>query len=351
MKISVIIRAYNEDEHIEKLLLGIAAQTVVAHEVILVDSGSNDSTVEIARRYGCKIVHIDKHEFTFGRALNRGCAAANGDICVFPSGHVFPTYDNWLEKLISPFKEERVALSYGRQRGSHINKFSEHQIFARWFPNESVCPQKSYFCNNANCAIRRSVWGTLPYDETVTGLEDLAWGKAVQARGGWIAYVAEAEVVHVHDETWEQIQNRYRREALAMRAIDDHARFTRVDLAWLLARNIFSDASVALRQGIFSKELASIIKFRYNQLLGTWRGFNGPPDVSAELRSRFYYPSSPHAERLLHLAEERHLIDYDALRAGARELPVAGPDGALESNKENGNEGLGTVVHIIRKDR
>ena len=351
MKVSVVIRAYNEDEHIEKLLLGISAQSLKADEVILVDSGSTDNTVEIARRYGCTIVSIEKHEFTFGRALNRGCAAASGDICVFPSGHVFPTYHNWLEALVAQFNDECVALSYGRQRGSDINKFSEHQIFARWYPTESVCPQKSYFCNNANCAIRRSAWETLAYDETLTGLEDLAWGKAVQANGGWIAYVAEAEVVHVHDETWEQIQNRYRREAMAMRGIDDHATFTRLDLVWLLARNIFSDASVALRQGVFSREATTIIRFRYNQLLGTWRGFNGPPDISAELRACFYYPSSPHTDRLLHLAEERHLIDYNTLKATAQPTGTAGADVAADGTEDDESIGAAAVIHMIRKDR
>ena len=124
MKISVVIRSYNEDEHIERLLLGLEAQRVKAHEIILVDSGSTDRTVEIARRYVDEIVPIDKAEFTFGRALNRGIEAASGDICVFPSAHVYPLYDTWLEKLAAPFRDARVVLAYGRQSGNHLNKFS-----------------------------------------------------------------------------------------------------------------------------------------------------------------------------------------------------------------------------------
>ncbi len=313
MKISVIIRAYNEDEHLEKLLLGIAAQTVEPHEVILVDSGSSDQTVEIARRYGVTIVTIDKSDFTFGRALNYGCQAASGDICVFPSAHVYPVFDNWLETLVIPFENKRVVLSYGRQIGNHINKFSEHQVFARWFGNESVCPQQTYFCNNANCAIRRSEWEQYPYDESLSGLEDLAWAKAAQARGGWIAYAAEAVIVHVHDETWQQVFNRYRREAIAMRSIDDHAKFTRLDLAWLMTRNIFADCAEAGRQGVLRKEIGSIFKFRYNQLSGTYRGFNEPPEVSAALRSLFYYPKSPHENRLAQREKTRHAIRYEDL--------------------------------------
>jgi len=323
MGVSIVVRAYNEERHIEKLLLGIRAQRKMVDEIVLVDSGSTDGTVDIGRRYGCKVISIDRHEFTFGRALNRGCAATSGEICVFVSAHVFPLYDDWLEKLVAPFEDRRVVLSYGRQRGGHVNKFSEHQIFARWYPAQSAFPQKTYFCNNANAAIRRSIWEALPYDESLTGLEDLAWAKTAQSRGGWIAYMADAEIVHLHDEIWEQVQNRYRREAIAMRAIDEHARFTRLDLAWLLWHNVVSDAKVAMRQGVFRREAVSIIKFRYNQLLGTWRGFNGPPEVSAELKARFYYPSRPHPEPSKVL-EERQLIDYDSLRADAGDgaMPV-----------------------------
>lgn len=338
MKISVVIRSYNEDEHIERLLLGIRAQRLRAHEIILVDSGSTDRTVEIARRYVDKVVPIDKAEFTFGRALNRGIEAATGDICVFPSAHVYPLYDTWLDKLAAPFANPRVVLAYGRQSGNHFNKFSEHRIFARWFPAESACPQQSYFCNNANCAIRRSTWETQPYDETLTGLEDLAWAKAAQAGGGWLAYSAEAEIVHVHDETWAQVHNRYRREAIAMRRIDEHARFSAFDFVGLLTANVTADLVEALRRGVLAKEFGSIFAFRFNQMLGTYRGYNDPPEVSAQLRARFYYPTSPHEQRLADDEHARHRIDYDALQAeaegGARVVRIAAEKRTAEKRSD-----------------
>lgn len=317
MKLSIVIRAHNEAEHIARLLLGIGAQSVTPHQVILVDSGSTDETVAIAREAGAEIVRIDKAEFTFGRALNRGCAAATGDVLVFVSAHAYPVRSTWLEHLTAPFADERVVLSYGRQRGNSTNRFSEHQIFAQWFPAHSVCPQPHHFCNNANCAIRRSAWEELPYDEKLTGLEDLAWAKEARARGGWIAYVAEAEVIHVHDEPWEIIRNRYRREAMAMRAIDEHAHFTRGSLVGLLARTVVSDARAAARQGVLRQELGSIVRFRYNQLTGTYRGYNGPPEVSAQLRARFYYPGE-NGQPLGDGEGVDEAIDYELLEAQAR---------------------------------
>lgn len=347
MSVSIVIRAHNEAEHIERLLAGIAQQTVAPGEVILVDSGSTDDTVALARAGGARIVPIERSDFTFGRALNRGCAAAGGDLLVFISAHAYPVRTTWLEQLLAPFENDRVALSYGRQRGNGTNRFSEHQIFARWFPPQSVCPQPTHFCNNANCAIRRSVWEEHPYDEGLTGLEDLAWAKEVQARGRWLAYVAEAEVVHVHDEPWDQVRNRYRREAMAMRSIDDHAGFSRADLVTLLARTVASDARAALRRRVLHRELGSIVRFRYNQLAGTYQGFNGPPEVSSQLRARFYYPGEDE-----HVADgdrdSSTMIDYGALESEARRVAtaeVAAPEHAVAGNGQRELAGRGRRGH------
>lgn len=347
MRISVVVRAHNEAEGIERLMLGISAQSMAPQEVILVDSGSTDDTVAIARAGGAEIVNIDKADFTFGRALNRGCAVAGGEILVFVSAHAYPARSTWLQHLVAPFAEDRVALSYGRQRGNGTNRFSEHQIFAAWFPPRSVCPQTTHFCNNANCAIRRSAWEEHPYDETLTGLEDLAWAKEVQARGRWLAYVAEAEVVHVHDEPWEQVRNRYRREAMAMRSIDEHASFSRVDFVTLLARTVASDARAALRRRVLQRELGSIARFRYNQLAGTYNGYNGPPEVSAQLRARFYYPgedeSAADGDR-----DSSTMIDYEALESEARRVAaaeLAAPRPAVAGNGQGELAGRGRRGH------
>ena len=127
---SIIIRSYNEEKHIARLLEGIAQQTLQDVEVILVDSGSKDRTVDIAQRYAVNVVRIKPEEFTFGRSLNRGIQAASGEILVFASAHVYPVYPDWLEKLLAPFADPKIALVYGKQRGGETTKYSEEQIFA-----------------------------------------------------------------------------------------------------------------------------------------------------------------------------------------------------------------------------
>jgi glycosyltransferase involved in cell wall biosynthesis len=163
--VSVVIRAYNEARHLGRLLDGILHQSIQGVEIILVDSGSTDGTLEIAARYPVQVVHIAPQEFTFGRSLNRGLAHASGEFAVIASAHVYPVYPDWLERLLTPFTDPQVGLAYGKQRGDAATRFSEHQIFAHWFAEVSQLHQPHPFCNNANAAIRLSLWQNLTYEK------------------------------------------------------------------------------------------------------------------------------------------------------------------------------------------
>jgi glycosyltransferase involved in cell wall biosynthesis len=289
-QLSIVIRAYNEERHIGRLLDGIQQQTLADVEVILVDSGSTDATIDIARRYPVHVVHIRPDEFTFGRSLNRGIAAAHGEFIAITSAHIYPVYPDWLERLLAPFADPQVALAYGKQRGDASTKFSEQQVFAHWYPQISEPRQTHPFCNNANAMIRRSLWELHPYDENLSGLEDLDWAHWAVQQGYVLAYVAEAEVVHVHDETPRGVYNRYRREAMAFKRIFPHERFVLRDFLRLSLSNIASDVWHAARQGVLWISLASIFWFRLMQFWGTYQGYCYPGPLTWQLRQTFYYP-------------------------------------------------------------
>jgi len=289
MKCSLIIRAYNEETHIERLLEGIKHQTLKNVEVILVDSGSTDSTVEIAESHGAHVVRIPPEEFTFGRSLNFGIREATCEHLIIASAHVYPVYPDRLASLLHPLLDEQVGLSYGKQRGPASAKFSEKQIFQQWFPETGKFRQKTAFCNNANAAIKKSLWKKHPYDETLTGLEDLAWAKWVREQGYAIAYIPEAEVVHVHHETPRGVFNRYRREAMAFKKIYPESNFSIYDFARLTITNIASDLWHAAREGVLLKNIASIVWFRLMQFHGTRLGHRETSLITPQLRETFYY--------------------------------------------------------------
>lgn len=296
--ISVVIRALNEAEHLPALFTGLLRQTRRPDEVILVDSGSTDDTVPIATAHGARIEHILPQDFSFGRSLNLGCAAATGDVLVFVSAHVYPLDEHWLERLVAPFERPEIVLTYGRQTGGPDSTFSEVELMRRWFPDRSDPDQATPFCNNANCAVRRTEWAQHPYDEDLTGLEDLDWAKRALARGGKIAYVADAAIAHIHDESFGRLRNRYRREAIAHRRIFNDQHMGLLEAAGLCAVAIGRDYLAAVPRRKLLRNLWSIPRFRAAQYWGTWEGFRAKGDVSLALKRHFYYPKgfTPRAE-------------------------------------------------------
>jgi rhamnosyltransferase len=289
MNCSIVIRAYNEEKHIGRLLEGIRQQTVKDVEIVLVDSGSTDGTVPVGESFGARIVRIASEEFTFGRSLNLGIRAASRELVVIASAHVYPVYPDWLESLLGPFAEENIALTYGKQRAPETAQFSEQQIYHQWYPDLSKPRQATAFCNNANAAIRKSLWNRNPYDETLTGLEDLAWAKWVREQGYDIAYVAEAEIIHVHHETLQGVFNRYRREGMAFKQIYPEAHFNLYDFIRLTTMNILSDFWHAAREGVLWKNISSILRFRWMQFYGTRLGYRESGLLTPQLRETFYY--------------------------------------------------------------
>lgn len=291
-KASIVIRCYNEAEHLPKLFSELKRQTFTDYEVVVVDSGSDDGTLEIVRGEDVNLQQIAKEEFSFGRSLNMGCQAARGEFFVFISAHCYPEDESWLERLLEAFADEKVAAVYGRQRGTPDSHFSERQIFRRWFPEASTERQDHPFSNNANCAIRRSLWEEIRYDETLTGLEDVDWAKKVIREGWWISYRADAGVIHVHKESPNQVRDRYMREAITFQRTFPEEHFNAWDFLRLSAMNVAKDWQAAREERVLLRNLWPIVRFRIAQFSGTYQGFHIRRAPSSELKRRFYYPET-----------------------------------------------------------
>jgi glycosyltransferase involved in cell wall biosynthesis len=292
MKASIIIRTYNESKHIGELLSAIVDQDCNPddREIIVVDSGSTDGTLRIARSFPVKITHIQKDEFSFGRSLNRGCAASSGQVLVFVSGHCIPASKYWLQELISPLGKEGVVYTYGGQLGNGDSCFSECQIFAKYFPSTSRIPQEGFYCNNANSALLRTVWASNPFDEELPGLEDMHLAKKLVQQGHKIGYVAPAAVFHLHSETWSQIKRRFEREAIALQNIMPEVHVSFFDFV----RYWFSSTSLDLRTAAGNRRMLrsvkEIILYRFMQYSGAYRGNHLHRKLSKRRKEAYYYP-------------------------------------------------------------
>ncbi|MCG8442198.1 MAG: glycosyltransferase family 2 protein [Caulobacterales bacterium] len=291
-RVSIVFRSLNEERWLGEALAACERQVLddFAHEVVLVDSGSTDRTLEIAESHGCRIVHIKKSDFTFGRSLNYGCDAAVGDYLVFISAHCIPAHDRWLHNLIAPLARGEIDYAYGRQIGHETTRFSEHQVFAQYFPPYDKLPQDDFFVNNANAAVARAVWEENRFDEDVTGLEDMVLGKAVQKNGGAIGYIADAPVVHIHDETFAQTRRRYYREALTLREIMPEVQFHFGDFVRYFTAAVWHDFGAALREKRLATVAAEIVGFRLMQYWGAYLGHNEHRVLSRAQKESYYYP-------------------------------------------------------------
>lgn len=287
---SIIIRTFNEEKHLGNLLDAIKKQSYTDWEVIVVDSGSTDKTLEIAESHKVQIIKIESRDFTFGYSLNMGCKASVGKYLVFASAHVLPTDTEWLSHLITSLQGEKVAMVYGRQQGNEESKFSERMDFRRIFgTSPSSDSTLLTYANNANAAIKKALWEEIPFDEYLFGLEDIDWARKVTEKGYLIRYEPKASVYHIHHEQWYQVLNRYRREAIAAVRIGlSRPPQAKLGVAWLFIY-FFLDLLYSFPNYTDSR-LEEIIKFRYYQWKGSRLGWSQGKgiDLQRERNSAFF---------------------------------------------------------------
>src|SRR4051794_10178830 len=99
---SAIVRAKNEAATIERTLALLRGQTV-RPEIIVVDSGSTDGTLDIARRLADRVIEIPPERFTFGFALNVGAREAGAPFHFAVSAHCFPERPDWIKQALSHY--------------------------------------------------------------------------------------------------------------------------------------------------------------------------------------------------------------------------------------------------------
>jgi len=292
-RVSIVIRTLNESRHLPELIRGIQRQIApgLDIETILVDSGSTDGTLAIAAEFGIRIVHIRKEDFSFGRSLNYGCNAATGQALVMVSGHCIPVDEHWIAKLVAPLGQDHIGYTYGGQRGNQDTRYSERKIFAKYFPADDHLPQQGFFCNNANSALLKAAWAAHPFDEELTGLEDMHMAKALLAAGYRVGYVAQAAVLHLHDESWSQVRRRFERESIALQRIMPEVHLTRADLTRYFFGAVLHDFGAAINERCFRRKAAEIIAYRFMQFTGSYRGNHSQRVLASEMKEQYFYPN------------------------------------------------------------
>ena len=210
--ISVVIPVKDGGDDLVRCLAGIAAQEVDGEvEVVVVDSGSTDESVERARAAGAVVVEIPAAEFRHGSARNLGVRVARGDMLVFTSQDARADDERWLAKLVAAaLSSPDVAGAYGRQL-PHPDARPPERFFLdflygpegrvqRLRDGEALTFEATLF-SNVNAAIPRLVLDEFPFREDITMSEDQEWSRRVLRAGMALVYEPLAAVRHSHAYT------------------------------------------------------------------------------------------------------------------------------------------------------
>ncbi len=186
---SVIVRAKNKERTIARTLASLRGQTVPP-EIIVVDSGSTDRTVEIARESADHVIEIPPETFTYGRALNIGAQAASAPIHFALSAHCFAPTRDWIERSLAHYERPDVAGTAG-YAGS-VPWSDESPVVYQ--DRETFRAHPFWGFSNHASSWRASVWKDFPFDETVESSEDKEWAWRV-LEAAWVIVLDPALAV------------------------------------------------------------------------------------------------------------------------------------------------------------
>lgn len=206
--VGVVMRARDEAASIGRALSILRDQTVPT-DPIVVDSGSSDATVAVARAAGARVFEIPSAEFTYGGALNRGAAEARSEVIVALSAHAFPPDERWVERLLEPFSDPAVACVAGNRYGpGHV------PLTGAWRQDIAAarCDPAWGYTNSAG-AFRAELWRERPFRADMPGTEDREWAWHWLERGRVVVIDPALAVDHDHSrEGLRASYERYRRE-------------------------------------------------------------------------------------------------------------------------------------------
>jgi rhamnosyltransferase len=217
--VSILLLTKNDEHDLELLLPAIFGQTgSISFEVVAIDSGSTDKTLDLLRRHPIRIEQISPDAFHHARTRNFAAGLASGDILVFLSQDAIPASDGWLATMISNFRDPQVGAVYGRQIPKQGSSLERQDALDAVYGEKRIVKDpayrnglgyKFYHFSDVNAAIRRDVWESTRFPEDLKVFEDLGIAKRI-LDGGWkIVYEPDACVFHSHHHTTIGLFKRY----------------------------------------------------------------------------------------------------------------------------------------------
>jgi rhamnosyltransferase len=236
--VTVFLPTCNAGPRLEDVLRAIETQNT-ARRVILraTDSSSSDGTRDVLARHGAELRVIEQRAFDHGRTRREAVLSSSTEFVVMLTQDARPSDADWLEQLLAPFEDPRVAGAWSRQEprpdchpfqranlalhaGSAAQRVIEPVSLATWrgMQPQQRCELLAF--DDVSSAVRRSAVERTPIPDAVFG-EDMAWARATLLAGHRLAYSARSVVEHSHDLTLAELASRTRQTYAARRWLCD----------------------------------------------------------------------------------------------------------------------------------
>ncbi len=217
---SIVVPTLDGAATLPALLDAVAAQRApFLFEILAVDSGSTDGTLELLEGPVNRLVRVERRAFDHGLTRNLGVETARGAFVVLMVQDAVPASPGWLASLVAPLIDDAsIAGTYARQVPRPDASRLTRAYLARWTaasadprPPQRLTPEafarlspaeRLHACvfDNVCSCLRRSVWAAHPFKATPMA-EDLEWARDVLLAGYALAYVPAAVVVHSHERS------------------------------------------------------------------------------------------------------------------------------------------------------
>jgi len=250
-RVSVVMRSKNSDWVIAQALSGLFSQDYDDFQLVVVDSGSTDRTMDIVSQYPCKILHVAATSYFPGSVLNMAMEQSDGEIIVFQNSDVVQLNRHALGRLVAAFDDDDISAAYARQvPRPEAWGFVRRDYDVSFPPNEN---RPSWITLSLPfAAMRKSVWETRQFYTDAWASEDTEWGKWAEENNHLIKYVHDAVVMHSHNYTLRQMYGRRFVEGEADAFIYESGD-SLFEMVTRLVRSTGGDWKYQIKNGLFSE--------------------------------------------------------------------------------------------------
>jgi len=206
-KVSIIMRSKNSEWIIGHALSALYSQNFKDFELLVVDSGSTDRTLDIVKKYPHRLIEIEAISYYPGAVLNMAIEQARGEIIVFQNSDGVPLCEDTLGRLVEAFDDSEVQAAVSRQLPRPDAHAWVKRDYAVSFPDSDELPSWIGL-SLPLAAMRKDIWKEHEFYTDAWASEDTEWGEWAKRNGHKIKYVKDAIIMHSHNYTLKEMYGR-----------------------------------------------------------------------------------------------------------------------------------------------